>query len=126
MWVLIDQLSIKITRNCFKWPLPWVLMSNQGPRVIGGSIWTSTDYLCWPRRLGWQGPGQPQTLHSILIITMHHQQIALTKRCPFSETLSEMRNMLSFRLSTSWSTSWLPVKEIIPHGWLLASHNTGD
>lgn len=61
-------------------------MSNQRPRVIGGSIWTSTDYLCWPCRLGWQGPGQPQTLHSILIITMHHQQIALTKRCPFSET----------------------------------------
>ena len=103
MFILIDRLSIKISTKCVKRRPSDVLMSNQEPTVIRRSIGTWADCLCWPWRLDCGGLGQRQTLHSILIITMHHQQIALTKRSPFSGTLSEMRNTLSLRLSAGRS-----------------------
>lgn len=100
--ILIERLSVKgedlksaVTRGrlrairdplCYQGfhlrPLAWLLMFAR----VGLQSWGAG-------RLSWVGgsfPGQWQTLHLILIITMHHQQIALGKTRPiFRDSLED-------------------------------------
>ena len=115
MLILIDRLSVKISRKCLKCPVPGDTYEQSGTLCYRG-LNLDIGWLLLlapvPRQGG--GPGRLRTLHSILIITMHHQQIAPTKRCPFSGTLSEMKNTL-FPQIVCWNTA----NRVWPLGCLL-------